>query len=332
MAAEINGSAIYTLDSDDTAVDFKNLDAVFNSTIFQGQLFGLYTGIVAFTLWNIYANKCIPVGRAMITVLFILHVLAAIDFGLQWSYIRIIYVKHGQSFRNEYLEYSTPDDVEIGIAITSIISTILVDSAMIWRCWMVWGRRWPIAVLPILCLICGSVSRIIMTIEQCTYPEPKAFIALLLILYQVFILATILWCTLLIIFRILSIGRANAGSRGPATVYRRVIEILVESSALYAIFVVLNIVLVACNNAANNYMETVASIARGVAPTLLIGRVAAGQARPDDSWQGSVMSSLRFGQDSEQMRSQDSTTESDTVDIDLEVLPEREDHLEGVSQ
>ncbi|KAK0484630.1 hypothetical protein IW261DRAFT_1560276 [Armillaria novae-zelandiae] len=330
MAAEIDGSAVYILD--DTALKFKNLDAVFNSTIFQGQLFGLYTGIVAFTIWNIYANKCIPVGRAMIAVLLILHVLAAVDFALQWSYIHIIYIKHGQSSGNEYLVYSSPDNVEIGIAITSIISTIFVDSAMIWRCWMVWGRRWPIVVLPILSLICGSVSRIIMTIEQCTNPEPNTLINLLLILYQIFILATILWCTLLIIFRILSIGRANAGSGGPTTVYRRVIEILVESSALYAIFVLLNIVLVACKNAANNYMETVASIARGVAPTLLIGRVAAGQARPDDSWQGSVMSSLRFGRDSEQMGSQADTTESVTVNIDLEDQPEREDHLEGVSQ
>ncbi len=34
---------------------------------------------------------------------------------------------------------------------------------------------------------------------------------------------------------------------------------------------------------------------QGIAPTLLVGRVAAGHARPDDSWQGSIMSSLHFG-------------------------------------
>ncbi len=33
---------------------------------------------------------------------------------------------------------------------------------------------------------------------------------------------------------------------------------------------------------------------QGIAPTLLAGRVAAGRARPDDSWQGSIISSLRF--------------------------------------
>ncbi|KAK0435176.1 hypothetical protein EV421DRAFT_1253548 [Armillaria borealis] len=36
-------------------------------------------------------------------------------------------------------------------------------------------------------------------------------------------------------------------------------------------------------------------VSQGIAPTLLVGRVAAGHARSDQSWQGSVMSSLHFG-------------------------------------
>ncbi|KAK0471135.1 hypothetical protein IW261DRAFT_1612244 [Armillaria novae-zelandiae] len=36
----------------------------------------------------------------------------------------------------------------------------------------------------------------------------------------------------------------------------------------------------------------------GIAPTLLVGRVAAGQARPNDSWGSSATSSLRFGENS----------------------------------
>ncbi len=41
------------------------------------------------------------------------------------------------------------------------------------------------------------------------------------------------------------------------------------------------------------------------------------------------MSSLHFGRDSEQMGSQDDTTQSVTADNGLEVPPEREDNLEG---
>ncbi|PBK81433.1 hypothetical protein ARMGADRAFT_1020317, partial [Armillaria gallica] len=165
-------------------------------------------------------------------------------------------------------------------------------------------------------------------------PESDAFSDLLQILYLAFNLATTLWCTFMIIFRILSVGRASTGSGRPFKVYRHVIEILVESSTLYTISLLLDIVMLAYLTMAEYYTDIMAAFARvqGVAPTLLIGRVAAGQARPDDFWEGSVMSSLRFGRDSEQMGSQDDAAQSVTVDNDLGVPPEREDHLEGVSE
>ncbi|PBK63205.1 hypothetical protein ARMSODRAFT_546261 [Armillaria solidipes] len=197
---------------------------------------------------------------------------------------------------------------------------------------MVWGKRWPIVVLPIVFLISGIVFKAIVIYEQSVDPVADASNDLLYTLYVAFIIATTLWCTLMIVFRILSVGRASNGSGRPFRVYRHVIEILVESSALYAISLLLDIVLVVRQNTANYYTDVVAAFTRGVAPTLLIGRVAAGQARPDDSWEGSVMSSLQFGRDSEQMGSQDDATQSIIVDNGLGVPPEREHRLEDVSE
>ncbi|KAK0220889.1 hypothetical protein EDD85DRAFT_960426 [Armillaria nabsnona] len=330
MAAETDSSAGLT--ANDISLIFEDLNGTLNQIILQGQLFGIYTGIMAFTLWNIYTKKCQPVGRAMIVVIIILHVMAAIDFALHWSYMRLIYVKHGQTFIDEYLVYFNANNLQISIAVTGLVSTICADSAMIWRCWMVWGKRWPIVLLPILLLISGIVFKAILTYKASIYAMTDALSYLLLILYAAIILATTLWCTFMIIFRILSVGRASTGSWRSFKVYRHVIEILVESSTLYAISLLLDIVLLACQNIAEHYMDVIAAFARGVAPTLLIGRVAAGQAQPDDSWEGSVMSSLRFGQDSEQMGSQDDATQSGTVNNDLELPLEREDHLEGVSE
>ncbi|KAK0220905.1 hypothetical protein EDD85DRAFT_862491 [Armillaria nabsnona] len=330
MTAETDGPAGLT--ADDIAFIVKNLNAGLNQTVFQGQLFGIYTGIVAFTLWNIYTRTCQPIRRAMIVVIMILHVMAAIDFALRWSSIRLIYVKHGQTFVNEYLWYFKINNFELPMYIIGMISTICADSAMIWRCWMVWGKRWPIVMLPILFLISGIVMKAIMAYEETINPMSNAFSDLLLTLYVAFILATTLWCTLMIIFRILSVERASTGSGRPFRVYRHVIEILVESSTLYAISLLLDIVVLARLELAEYYTDVIAAFAKGVAPTLLIGRVAAGHARPDDSWEGSVMSSLQFGQDSEQMGSQDNATQSVTFDNGLEVPPEREDHLEGVSE
>ncbi|KAK0496156.1 hypothetical protein EDD18DRAFT_1390987 [Armillaria luteobubalina] len=48
-------------------------------------------------------------------------------------------------------------------------------------------------------------------------------------------------------------------------------------------------------NQADYYVDGMAGIVRGIAPTLIVGRVAAGHARSDRAWQGSVTSSLHFG-------------------------------------
>lgn len=45
-------------------------------------------------------------------------------------------------------------------------------------------------------------------------------------------------------------------------------------------------------------------VPQGIAPTLLVGRVATGHSRPEESWQGSVMSSLHFGSQRFQTRDQ----------------------------
>ncbi len=50
---------------------------------------------------------------------------------------------------------------------------------------------------------------------------------------------------------------------------------------------------------------------QGIAPTLIVGRVAAGYARPDESWKESISSSLHFGHHSENQS-------QDTINSDLE--------------
>ncbi|PBK62475.1 hypothetical protein ARMSODRAFT_1061453 [Armillaria solidipes] len=111
-------------------------------------------------------------------------------------------------------------------------------------------------------------------------------------LYSSLILATLLWCTILIIYRIWRVGGASRRIR----TYQRVIEMLVESASLYSVVLVVLVVLEACNEVAGDYMEDFASTMRGIMPTILVGHVVAGHARPDDSWsESTTRSSLQFG-------------------------------------
>ncbi|SJL13682.1 uncharacterized protein ARMOST_17130 [Armillaria ostoyae] len=135
------------------------------------------------------------------------------------------------------------------------------------------------------------------------------------VLCSSFALATTLWCTLLIIYRIVdTVARSRLGA------YYHVIEILVESSALYAISLILFVAFYARNDATMYYFDVLSAITRGIAPTFLVGRVAAGHARPDESWQEGIISSLRFATDSRDRHSQqDVTTRSDDLEAQREI-------------
>ncbi|PBK94935.1 hypothetical protein ARMGADRAFT_71756 [Armillaria gallica] len=253
-------------------------------------LHGFYTGVVAVTLWYICISGNRYIGsKVMVMVILSLYVLATIDFAFIWSIGRSAFTVNGGSFGTVFRTVNGPATATLATGITAVISAILADSTMIWRCWMVWGRRWSIVIVPISFLLFGIGFKMIDVLQRRVHATDYQ---LGVNLYSCLILATTLWCTFFIIYRILTVGWA---SRGGIRIYRHVIEILVESSVLYSASLILYLVLFAhdSSNSALIYWDSVAAFARGVAPTLLVGRIAAGQARPNDSWRGSVISSAR---------------------------------------
>ncbi len=80
--------------------------------------------------------------------------------------------------------------------------------------------------------------------------------------YATFNLATTLLCTLLIIYRILSVGWATSGAGAGLRAYQHVIEVLVESSAFYSVCVVTFVACFASNNWGEGYADSIATIAR----------------------------------------------------------------------
>ncbi len=82
------------------------------------------------------------------------------------------------------------------------------------------------------------------------------------VLYLSFILATTIWCTALIIYRILAAGRASDGIGGGVSVYRHAIEVLIQSSALYSVFLILNVPFELRGDRVAYYIDAMAGIAR----------------------------------------------------------------------
>ncbi|KAG7451925.1 uncharacterized protein BT62DRAFT_271728 [Guyanagaster necrorhizus] len=259
----------------------------------------------------------------MIIVILLLYILTSIGFSFDWPFVHSAFIANGQNFWTIYLRLSDPKaKAVLSIGTTGILCTVLADSVIIWRCWIIWGRRWLIALFPALCLVSSIVFKIMDM--RLIFTDGNDLELLYRVLYASFTLVTTLSCTLGIVYRILSVVQASPGEGGRYRAYRRVIEVLVESSTLYSIILILYVAFFAHDDWAANYLDPAAAIARGVAPTLLVGRVAAGHARPDDSWEGSVMSSLRFGEDPIETSSYGDTVASVIIDDDLESQPSSE--------
>ncbi|KAK0232340.1 hypothetical protein EDD85DRAFT_970781 [Armillaria nabsnona] len=266
MAAQTDISTDLT--DNDKALLFQFLDSRLNSEILCALLYGIYTGILAVTLWNIST----------------------------WV-----------------------------LDIAASINTILADLYMIWCCWMVWGQHWLIVLLPIFSLVSAIISRaMVVYYDNVNLASPLWNIFMML--YISLNLVTTLSCTLLIIYRIVAVTGIRHGAVGRLRVYQCFIEVLVESSALYSISMILELAFVVRNDLRMYYFDVIAGIAKGVAPTLLVGRAAAGHTRPRDNSDESTLSSLHFQTSSEpsttSSQHEESTIQSSVFAVDIEAQPE----------
>ncbi|PBK90390.1 hypothetical protein ARMGADRAFT_1082671 [Armillaria gallica] len=290
------GTAVPELTDSQIKDIFVNRDTYSNRVMLAALLYGIYTGVVAVTLWAVASRNSDQTYRKphfLVFIILLLHILTAGGLYYEWAGDVSIFITHGTNFWIGYISTSGPPMLLAG-GIIAILSTNLADATLIWRCWIVWGRSWRVVVhKPNL------ASRGIVAYYNAFGPienvPPRALylekIVNWAVLYSSLILATLLWCTILIIYRILRVGSAAGRMR----VYQRVIEMLVESALLYSAVIIVVLVFEIRNEVTAAYVQELAIAMRGIAPTILVGRVAAGHARPDDSWSESITSSsLRF--------------------------------------
>ncbi|PBK63594.1 hypothetical protein ARMSODRAFT_1023796 [Armillaria solidipes] len=332
MAAQ--AALLPDLTNDDIYLIISISDVKLNTTILQALLHGFYTGVLGVTLWTIFivrsSTKNSSIGRyVMVFTIFILYMLATILFGENWASVHHAFIDEGQNCYTIFLDTNDFSPMLVRqylmASITSCISTFIADSSLIWRCWIVWGHQWSIIIIPVLCTILNTVFKSIQTYYACTLTtndiEDSAYNdsqgAKWKMSYTALTLTTTLWCTIFILYRIISV--AGSGHGAGIRSYHRVIEALIESAALYSVVFIIDIVFVARNMLSGSYVDVLAAAIKGIAPTLLVGRVAAGHARPDDSWQEdntSIVSSLNFGTGTVSTQDGDVSQSAELVEMD----------------
>ncbi len=80
-----------------------------------------------------------------------------------------------------------------------------------------------------------------------------------LVFYLSCILATTLWCTILIVFRIVSVIWVNNGADSRLGEYRHLIEVLVESSALHSVALIIYVAMGVKENPSYVYLDVLAA-------------------------------------------------------------------------
>ncbi|KAK0192227.1 hypothetical protein F5146DRAFT_1120151 [Armillaria mellea] len=315
------------LTDNDRANMLQYLDANLNSEILCALLHGIYTGILAVSVWTILINKYWTIRRTNVIIIVLLYALISINLVASWSWTRVAFIENGQNFWTINLILDGNDTATWIMDITASISTILADSYMILCCWTVWQQRWLVVLFPTFFLAAAIVSRT-MGEYYIFIGNTNALPNLLFTLYLSFILATTLSSTLLIIYRIVDVVGDRRGPAGRLGVFRHFIEVLVESSALYAICVIIDLAFTIKHDFREYYLDSISGIAKGVAPTLLVGRAAVGHTLPRDDSEESTVSSLHFHAFSEpgmtSSQRGESTVRSAVLALDIEAQPTRQ--------
>ncbi|GLB45008.1 hypothetical protein LshimejAT787_1900860 [Lyophyllum shimeji] len=272
-------------------------EAYFNGCNFESLMRGIHFAVYISALSKIYTGpERTAQSRQLMTILVTLFfVMSTIHHAAYWAYVHRAFIARGQTAESIADSLNEYPNWYIGITSVSDLNAVLADCVIIWRCWIVWGRSWKVIIAPIITTMLTtafSIIAIYQTVSHTTFGAVGVDYATALYSTS---LATTLYCTGVIIFRVVDVGtrsRAGPGLRS----YRGVLEILVESSSLYCIATLFALIAYIRSGPASEFASAFWTSITGIAPTLIVARVAAGDARPNQTWneEGPALSFLRF--------------------------------------
>ncbi|KAF8917205.1 hypothetical protein CPB85DRAFT_1286486 [Mucidula mucida] len=307
------------------------LDILFQSQLLGIFAHGIYTAVYIMALYQISMQKSYPMSRRITFVLIItiMWALASLVFGINWRLLDITYVVYADTRESTFDAMMTGAGfldrrhVLIISSVAEIVNILLAESIIIRRCWTVYACNWKVIALPCLTFTVEMISIFVRFASHLSelphINTPNTHKMQWGVVHYSMTLFTNLFCTSAIIFRII---RLTGLSRAFRT-YHGIIEILSESALLYTVIYTVYIGMYIHDTSSGaefaqcySYPATLLGPITGIAPALIIARVAAGHSRPNDSWMQSVSrdtASMHF----QVQRPHSSWTES-SMDIDLE--------------
>jgi len=163
------------------------------------------------------------------------------------------------------------------------INSILGDSIVIWRAWIVWGRRLSVVIVPLVLLVGVAFSSFGMAFAQVRALRDPSYATAFqksMIALPSLTLATNLVATSLILSRVFALqysmrkaerghGRGSLIGHGGMR-YHRLLKILIESGGMYCLtWLILLCLIVTGSDAAHVFLGIIGQLT-GIYPTLII--------------------------------------------------------------
>nr|GAT45016.1 predicted protein [Mycena chlorophos] len=294
----------------------------FDMAVIEALFYGIYVALFFVTAYTIVSRHQLKLRALGLHIgIVLLFIFSTIHMGTRWTIVKNAFIANGETPLTTY-DYlgDPPFGIEILESVVYSTSTLIADSILVWRTWLIWGRDWRVALIPGLATLSGSVMGYISIFEAAQFllnkPIPPNSYVRFANPYFYLTLATTVICTSLILLRIFWMTR---GGIARLSSYRAIIEMIVESAALYTVLLIAFIA-TGPSNITDGYPQTilgpmtvfsiytvmlVAHYSKGIAPTLIVCRVALGLSRPDSTWattgaggatqsSGHVLSDIRF--------------------------------------
>ncbi|KAK0450515.1 uncharacterized protein EV420DRAFT_737840 [Desarmillaria tabescens] len=266
-------------------------DEYLNATFVESFTHGMYTFIFIVALTKLFSKhntqKFIH-RNVLFLVLFVMYTLATVHLAFRWKLVRSAFVVYGPEHLYVYMALASRNTLpaRATYSVTSSVNILIANGIMIWRCWTFWGHKWRMIILPVLCTIGGTIFNILYILQNLDALGTHPFQDVIggtdwAIAYYSMTLSTTIICTTLILYPMLT-TEAPSGPKTNLYTYHRVIAILIESSALYALTLILLLIYLVRDDLTAPYPQVILSSVTGIAPTLIVARVALGQARPED--------------------------------------------------
>ncbi|KIP08922.1 hypothetical protein PHLGIDRAFT_103546 [Phlebiopsis gigantea 11061_1 CR5-6] len=259
-----------TMPGPDIPLDKAYLSAIWLETLFYGMNFVLYGACLTMLTIRRRTPKVNKLLVAIATVMFAFST-AHVSLGFQRLIEGFIVLRDKPGGPGAFFsDVSIPANVvKVGI---HTVNSIIGDSVVVWRCWLVWSRDWKMCVVPILLVIASAICGFAQTVYFARAKKLHSAFAHILQVWNGSLfsisLATNVTVSLLIALRVWYMFRDGGGSTSFR--YWRVLVIIIESGMVYSVALVCEITLYFLkSNAFYIVYDPIAQLT-AITPTLII--------------------------------------------------------------